>query len=209
MTSPLPKSRVQSNQLVNKRSLSRARDANARFELSMHDVVDTARKIGLVSQQNATRVARKGASEASTGLRKSCKRLSCCRTSKDLRSRHGQPKLHSIEIYSTESATPPKRNPVSSMSLFDKPIQRADAVPVDHRRRLLHELRPQLANAHSSGGKHAVLKAVEVLAVDWRHKLTAHETEEDTRRDVVLPDTVAQLEILMEHCFQRQRNRLT
>lgn len=61
------------------------------------------------------------------------------------------------------------------------------------------QARPELEDAGSAGGQHTVLQAVQVLAVDGRHEAPRDEAEEDTGRDVVFADAVAELAVLVEH----------
>lgn len=44
--------------------------------------------------------------------------------------------------------------------------------------------------------------------MDGRYEFACHETEEDPRREIVLADTVAELEVLVEHCAEGERYRL-
>lgn len=57
---------------------------------------------------------------------------------------------------------------------------------------------PQLADADALDGKHAVLQAIKVLAVDRRDKLPRDEAQEDAGREVVFPQAVAELGVLVD-----------
>lgn len=62
----------------------------------------------------------------------------------------------------------------------------------------IHQQPPQLRHTDPSRRQHAVLQAVEALAVDGRHEAARGEAEEDARRQVVFSDAPAQLEVLAE-----------
>jgi hypothetical protein len=56
--------------------------------------------------------------------------------------------------------------------------------------------------------QHAVLQAVKVLAVDGWHEFSCCKTGEHMRRKVVLANSVAKLEVLVEHCRECKGNGL-
>lgn len=70
------------------------------------------------------------------------------------------------------------------------------------------KLPPKLIYTNAIGWEHAVLQAVEISPVDRRHKLTRSKTEEDARRQVVLPYAGAEFEIRLEHRTEGQRDGL-
>lgn len=67
---------------------------------------------------------------------------------------------------------------------------------------------PHLHDAGSPGRKHAVLQGVEVLTVDRRDETARDKAEQNPGREIVLPDAVAHLEILVKHCGEGERNWL-
>ena len=77
-----------------------------------------------------------------------------------------------------------------------------------HRQVLFHKFCPQLRDPGSLSRQHTVLKTVKILPVDRWHKSARDQAEEDSRRKVMLPDAVAELEILVEHCTEWEWNRL-
>jgi hypothetical protein len=44
--------------------------------------------------------------------------------------------------------------------------------------------------------------------MDGRYEFACHETEEDSWREVVLADTMTELEVLVEHCAEGEGDRL-
>jgi hypothetical protein len=52
------------------------------------------------------------------------------------------------------------------------------------------------------------LEAVKVLAVDGRDELSGEEAQENAGGEVVFPDAVGHLEVLVEHGAEVQRYRL-
>ena len=86
--------------------------------------------------------------------------------------------------------------------------QFGEAVTTDDGRGSLREAGPCFQDARTLRGQHAVLEAVEALAVDGREELAGEEAEDDAGREVVLVDPMTQLEILVEYGSQRQRDRL-
>ena len=58
---------------------------------------------------------------------------------------------------------------------------------------------PHFPDAGATGRQHAVLQAVEVLAVNGRNELARNQAEEDARGEVVLADALGHLKILVEH----------
>ena len=75
--------------------------------------------------------------------------------------------------------------------------------------RLLREPIPRLEHARPLRRQHAVLEAVEALAVDRREELARHQAQDDAGGEVVLVDPVAELEVLVEHGPQGERDGLT
>ncbi len=67
---------------------------------------------------------------------------------------------------------------------------------------------PHFHDSRSTRRQHAILQTVKILAMYRRHKFARRETEKDTRRQIVLSNSVAKLEILVKHCTKGQRNRL-
>ena len=63
-------------------------------------------------------------------------------------------------------------------------------------------------HACSPRRQHAVLHAVQIAAVNRRHEAARHETEDDTRCQVMLAEAVAKLEVLVKHGAEREGNRL-
>lgn len=59
--------------------------------------------------------------------------------------------------------------------------------------------RPHAHDAGALRGEHAVLETVQILAVDGRNEFTGQQAQDDTRREVVLADAGAELEVLVEH----------
>lgn len=78
----------------------------------------------------------------------------------------------------------------------------AAAVDAAARRALCGQSRPDVDDAYALGRQHAVLQAVQVASVDGRHELAGCKTEDHPGREVVLADTVAQPEVLVEHLSQ-------
>lgn len=72
----------------------------------------------------------------------------------------------------------------------------------------LRQHRPDLGHACSPRRQHAVLHAVQIAAVNRRHEAARHETEDDTRCQVMLAEAVAKLEVLVKHGAEREGNRL-
>ena len=77
-----------------------------------------------------------------------------------------------------------------------------------HHGSLLREPIPCLEDTRTLRGQHAVLEAVEALAVDRRQELTCDEAQNDAGREVMFVDTVSELEVLIEHGAQRERDGL-
>lgn len=67
---------------------------------------------------------------------------------------------------------------------------------------------PHLHDARPPRREHAVLEAIEILPVDGRHELARQETEQDPRRQVMFPDTLPHLEVLVEHGPEGKWDRL-
>ena len=89
-----------------------------------------------------------------------------------------------------------------ALGQFGKAIARRDW-------RLLREPIPRLEDARPLRRQHAVLETVEALAVDRREELARHQAQDDAGGKVVLVDPVAELEVLVEHGPQGERDRLT
>lgn len=58
---------------------------------------------------------------------------------------------------------------------------------------------PHFHDAGSTRWQHAVLKAIQIFAVDRRHEFACHEAEEDFEGEVVFSEAAAELEVLVEH----------
>ena len=71
-----------------------------------------------------------------------------------------------------------------------------------------HHLVPQLAHARPSDGEHAVLQTVECAAVYGRHELARDQAQENAERQIVRPQPVAKLSVLVEQGTKRKRDRL-
>lgn len=54
------------------------------------------------------------------------------------------------------------------------------------------------------GGKHTILHAVEIAPMDRRHESACGETEDNVRCEVMLAESMAQLEVLVEHRAKRE-----
>jgi hypothetical protein len=67
---------------------------------------------------------------------------------------------------------------------------------------------PHIHDSSSSCWQHAVLQTIQILSVDRRYEFACHETEENSWREIVLADTVAELEVLVEHCAEGEGDRL-
>ena len=67
---------------------------------------------------------------------------------------------------------------------------------------------PHVPDTSTTSRQHAVLKAVQILAVNWWHEFACCETGEHMRRKVVLANAVAELEVLVEHCRECEGNGL-
>lgn len=67
---------------------------------------------------------------------------------------------------------------------------------------------PNLEDAGAAKREHAVLQAVEAFAVDRGHEAAGGEAEDDAGREVVLADSMAELEVLVEHGSEGERDRL-
>jgi hypothetical protein len=67
---------------------------------------------------------------------------------------------------------------------------------------------PHFHYTGSSSRKHAILQAVKVFAVNWRDKFAGCKAEKHAGREIVFADTVAKLEVLVEHGSECERNRL-
>ena len=87
--------------------------------------------------------------------------------------------------------------------------------PPTHRRRpatramgfsRLCQNRPDLCHAGPAGRKHAVLHAVQIPAVDGRHEAAGEEAEDDLRGKIVFAQSVAKLEVLIEHGAESEGN---
>ena len=74
--------------------------------------------------------------------------------------------------------------------------------------RLLREPIPRLEDARPLRGEHAVLETVEAPSMDRREELARHQAQYDAGREVVLVDPVSELEVLVEHGPQGERDRL-
>lgn len=75
-------------------------------------------------------------------------------------------------------------------------------------RRLSSQSMPHIHYSSSARGEHAVLQTVEVLAVDWRYEFASGKTQKDAWRQIVLADTIAELEVLVEHSTECKRDGL-
>ena len=74
--------------------------------------------------------------------------------------------------------------------------------------RLLREPVPRLEDARPPRRQHAVLQAVEAPPMNGREELARHQAQYDAGREVVLVDAVAELEVLVEHGAQGERDGL-
>src|SRR5438034_11022768 len=74
--------------------------------------------------------------------------------------------------------------------------------------RVLGQAHPHGKNSSALRWQHAVLQAVEVLAVNRRHESTSCEIEDHARRKIVFADTMAKLEVLVKHGSEGERDRL-
>lgn len=72
----------------------------------------------------------------------------------------------------------------------------------------LRQHRPDLRHPRATSWEHAILHAVQVAAVDGGHESAGDKTEYHPRREVVFAETMAQLEVLVEHCAERKGDRL-
>jgi hypothetical protein len=67
---------------------------------------------------------------------------------------------------------------------------------------------PHFPHGGSASWQHAVLQAVEILAVDGRNVFPCQEAEEDAGREVMLADAMGHLEVLVEHGTEGKWDRL-
>lgn len=72
----------------------------------------------------------------------------------------------------------------------------------------LRQLGPDFHHPGPAGWQHAVLHAVQVAAVDRGHEAAGDQAQDDTGREIVFPETVSKLEVLVEHGSEREGNRL-
>ena len=63
---------------------------------------------------------------------------------------------------------------------------------------LFREQLPQVSDGDPLHRQHAVLQAVEILAMDWRYEVSNDQTVENSRCEVVFSETRAELGILRE-----------
>ena len=66
-----------------------------------------------------------------------------------------------------------------------------------------HQPGPHLEYRRALGWQHAILQAIEAFAVDGGHEAAGDETENDSGREVVFAESVAELEVLIERCTER------
>ena len=79
---------------------------------------------------------------------------------------------------------------------------------LNHYWSLLSEPIPRFKDTHTLRWQHAVLKAVEALPVNRRQELTRDQAQNNTGREVMFMNTMSELEVLIEHSPQRERDRL-
>ena len=72
-----------------------------------------------------------------------------------------------------------------------------------------HQGIPHIHDCRPARGEHGVLQAVEILAVDGRHEFAGCEAFEDARWKVVFADAGAELEVLVEHDAEGERDGLS
>lgn len=63
---------------------------------------------------------------------------------------------------------------------------------------------PHLGHPSSPSGQHAVLHAVQVAAVDGWYEAAGDQAEDNAGCEVVFAESVAKLEVLVEHGTQRE-----
>lgn len=72
----------------------------------------------------------------------------------------------------------------------------------------LSQHRPYLCHSRAPSRKHAVLHAVQVATVNRRNEATRDKAEYDARGEVMFAKAMTKLEVLVEHCPEREGNGL-
>ncbi len=85
--------------------------------------------------------------------------------------------------------------------------------PLDHavhwrRPTAIHQASPKLTDTGAAGWKHAVLQAVQIPAVNRWHEAAGCQAQDDAGRKVMFADAVAELEVLVEHGAEGERDGL-
>lgn len=113
--------------------------------------------------------------------------------------------------------TTPPNVPMSKPSWnLEQPIP-SRSNPTNHRRRAstttapflrLRQHRPYLGHSSATSRQHTILHAVQIAAMDRRYKTAGDKAEYDARGEVVFAKALAELEVLVEHCAEREGDGL-